>query len=305
MERRRFIQIAGAATAAVTVPVSSTLAGGNGPRMGTRKIPGSGESIPVIGLGTSRTFDVGNSEGDLAPLVQVMQAFLAAGGRVIDSSPMYGQAERVVGDLLQRTGGVGKAWLATKVWTTGEKEGIEQMSRSFDLMRTGAMDLMQVHNLVDTQTHLRTLRKWKAEGKVRHIGVTHMRPSAYPEIERLMKKEKLDFVQLPYSVGEREVEQRLLPCARDMGTAVLVMRPFEKGRLFELVKGKPLPGYARDLGATSWAQLFLKWVLGHPAVTCPIPATSRVGHLRDNVQAGFGAFPDEKLRQRLRADVLG
>jgi aryl-alcohol dehydrogenase-like predicted oxidoreductase len=305
MERRRFLE-GTAAAAAVALTASASAAGGKKKKgMLTRKIPRSGESIPVIGLGTSRTFDVGPAASDLAPLVEVMRAFIDAGGRVIDSSPMYGQAERVVGDLLERTGNVGKAWLATKVWTDGEQEGIEQMNESFRLMRTGTIDLMQVHNLVDTQTHLKTLRKWKEKGRIRHIGITHMRPKAYPEMERLMKKEKLDFVQLPYSIGDRQAEERLLPCARHTGTAVLVMRPFEKGRLFQMVGGKPLPGYAKELQASSWAQLFLKWLLGHPAVTCPIPATSKLKHALDNVQGGFGPLPDAKLRRRIQADVLG
>ncbi len=305
MERRRFLEVSTIAAVAATVAPDLARAGGKKRKMRTAKIPKSGQSIPVIGLGTSRTFDVGASDSELAPLVEVMKAFLAAGGKVIDSSPMYGEAERVVGDLLARTGNLGRAWLATKVWTEGEQKGIDQMNASFRLMKTGVIDLMQVHNLVDTQTHLRTLRKWKEEGRIRHIGITHMRPRVYPEMVRLMENEQLDFIQLPYSVGERKAEDDLLPVAKDTGTAVLVMRPFERGRLFQAVKGKPLPGYARELGAKSWAQLFLKWLLGHPAVTCPIPATSKVKHVRDNVRAGFGPVPDEKMRQRMVADVLG
>jgi len=267
--------------------------------MNTRPIPRTGEPIPVIGLGTWQTFDVGSDPEERAPLAEVLTRFFAAGGRVIDSSPMYGRAEAVTGDTLAATGAIGTPFLATKVWTRGKREGIEQMERSLERMRATRMDLMQVHNLLDWQTHLPVLREWKQAGKVRYIGVTHYAHSAFGDLERLIRTEALDFVQLPYNLADREAEQRLLPAAADTGTAVLVMRPFAEAGLFRAVKGKPLPGWAAEIDCTSWAQLFLKFILGHPAVTCPIPATSNPKHLADNVQAGRGRLPDEAMRRKM------
>jgi aryl-alcohol dehydrogenase-like predicted oxidoreductase len=267
--------------------------------MNTRPIPRTGEPIPVIGLGTWQTFDVGSDPEERAPLAEVLTRFFAAGGRVIDSSPMYGRAEAVTGDTVAATGAIGTPFLATKVWTRGKREGIEQMERSLERMRATRMDLMQVHNLLDWQTHLPVLREWKQAGKVRYIGVTHYAHSAFGDLERLIRTEALDFVQLPYNLADREAEQRLLPAAADTGTAVLVMRPFAEGGLFRAVKGKPLPGWAAEIDCTSWAQLFLKFILGHPAVTCPIPATSNPKHLADNVQAGRGRLPDEAMRRKM------
>lgn len=290
------------ASAAVGL-ASGRVAHGSERRMQTRKIPRSGELLPVIGLGTWQTFDVGSSAGERAPLAEVLARFFAAGGRVIDSSPMYGRAEQVAGDLLAEAGG--KPFVATKVWTTGKARGIEQMQSSHRKLRTERMDLMQIHNLVDWKTHLETLRAWKSEGKIRYIGVTHYLRSAFDELEQIVKKEQVDFVQLPYSIGQREAEARLLPAARDSGTAVLVMQPFESGSLFERVRGKPLPAFARDFDCESWAQFFLKFILGHPAVTCPIPATSKPKHLADNVRAGFGRLPEEPALRRKMIEHLG
>lgn len=266
--------------------------------MQTRAIPSSGEALPVIGLGTWSTFDVGGSAREREPLAQVMRGLAAAGGRLIDSSPMYGRAEEVAGALL---GEVPSAFVATKVWTRGEARGIAEMERSLGYF--GHVDLMQVHNLLDVQTHLKTLRKWKAEGRIRYIGITHYQLSAFDELERLIASERLDFVQLPYSVRVREAEARLLPAAADNGCAVLVMRPFEEGALFDAVRGRAVPQWASELDCTSWAQLFLKWILGHPAVTCPIPATANPKHLADNVRAGFGNQPDAEQRARIVAAV--
>lgn len=268
----------------------------------TRPIPKSGEQVPVIGMGTWQTFDVGAGAAERAPLAEVLRRFFAAGGRVIDSSPMYGRAEEVCGDLLAELGALDTPFRATKVWTTGKREGIEQMQRSLRRMRAEAprrLDLMQVHNLQDLQTHLPVLREWKRAGTIRYLGITHYDPGSFGELERLMRTEALDFVQLPYSVIERGAEKRLLPAAADTGTAVLVMTPFASGGLFRQVKGKPLPGFAADLDCTSWAQLFLKFLLGHPAVLCPIPATSDPEHVADNLRAGFGPLPDEKLREQI------
>lgn len=267
--------------------------------MESRRIPKSGARIPVIGMGTWQTFDVGGGAKARAGLSEVLDIFFAAGGRVIDSSPMYGRAEAVVGDLLKQGGHAGKPFLATKVWTRGRQDGVDEMNRSFRRMGTRTMDLMQVHNLVDTRTHLDTMRAWKAEGRIRYLGITHYRHHAFAEMEALLKTEALDFVQLPYSLADRKAEARLLDVARDTGTAVLVMRPFDGGSLFRRVRGKEVPAFAKDLGIASWGQYFLKWILGHPAVTCPIPATSKPHHMRDNVGAGQGPMPDPEMRRRM------
>lgn len=273
----------------------------------TRAIPKSGERIPVIGMGTWQTFDVGKDPSERAPLAEVLRRFFAAGGRVIDSSPMYGRAEEVVGDLLAELGELAPSatpFRATKVWTTGKKEGLEQMERSRRRMRadeTHKIDLMQVHNLQDWKTHLPVLREHKRAGVIRYLGITHYDRGSFGELERLMRTEDLDFVQLPYSVVDRSAEKRLLPVALETRTAVLVMTPFDSGGLFRQVKGKPLPAWAAELDCTSWAQLFLKFLLGHPAVTCPIPATSNPDHVADNLRAGFGALPDEAMREKIAA----
>lgn len=272
-------------------------------RMTQRAIPGSGERIPVIGLGTWQTFDVGAGESDRAPLREVLRLFLEHGGRVVDSSPMYGRAESVVGDLAAESGVHERLFLATKVWTSGEAAGVRQMEESLKRLRAPRLDLMQVHNLLDWRTHLKTLRRRKEQGRVRYLGVTHYTESAYGELERVMRAEPLDFVQLNYSIAEREAEARLLPLARERGIAVLANRPFAKAGLFGRVRGRALPAWAGEFDCASWAQFFLKFVIGHPAVTCAIPATSNPKHLVDNVQAGYGRLPDEAMRQRMAALV--
>lgn len=269
----------------------------------TRAIPKSGEQLPVIGLGTWQVFDVG--ERERAPLLHVVKQFLAAGGRVIDSSPMYGRAEEVTGALVADAGKQGVPFLATKVWTTGEAQGKAEMARSMQRLRTEKLDLMQVHNLEDWKTHLPVMRAWKAEGKFRYLGVTHYQHAAFGTIETLMKTEALDFIQIPYSVVDRDVEKRILPAAIETGTAVIVMTPFESGELFKRVRGREVPAWAAELDCTSWAQLFLKFLLGHPAVTCPIPATSNPKHLADNVRAGQGRLPDAAMRERIAREVAG
>ncbi|NVJ05355.1 aldo/keto reductase [Myxococcus sp. AM001] len=263
----------------------------------TRPIPSTGEALPVIGLGTWQTFDA--TPDARAPLVEVLRTFLDSGARLIDSSPMYGRAESVVGELLRKLDATKTPFLATKVWTTGKNEGIAQMRESLRRMGQGRMDLMQVHNLVDWRTHLPVLRDWKARGAIRYLGITHYARSAFNDLERIIREEKPDFVQLPYSVLERDAEKRLLPAAAEHGVAVLVMQPFSSGTLFKRVRGRPLPGWAADIDCTSWAQVFLKFILGHPAVHCPLPATRKPSHAADNVRAGFGRLPDEKLRARI------
>ena len=270
-----------------------------------RVIPSSGEKLPVIGLGTWQSFDVGTSAGDRQPLEEVLQAFVRLGGRVIDSSPMYGRAEGVVGDLAAKLGLHDRLFLTTKVWTTGKQAGVKSLERSLDLMKTKRMDLMQVHNLVDVQTHLATLRDWKEQGRVRYIGITHYTASAHDDVVRVLQREKVDFVQINYSVGEREAEERLLAVAQERGVAVIVNRPFGGGNLFSRVRGKALPDFAAEIGCDSWAQLFLKWIVAHPAVTCAIPATSKLRHLEDNMRGGIGALPDAKMRQRISDAVAG
>jgi diketogulonate reductase-like aldo/keto reductase len=268
-----------------------------------RPIPSTGETIPAVGLGTWRTFDVGGAPAERAPLEEVLQRFVALGGRVVDSSPMYGAAESVLGDLAAGLGVRDRLFLATKVWTSGREAGTAQMEQSLRRLRAGRLDLMQVHNLLDWRTHLPTLRAWKQSGRIRYLGVTHYTASAYDELERVLRSEPLDFVQVNYSLGEREAERRILPLAREHGIAVLVNRPFSEGGLFRRVRGQALPAWAAEAGCTSWAQIFLKWILAHPAVTCVIPATSRPQHLADNMTAGTGTLPDAAMRDRMAALV--
>jgi diketogulonate reductase-like aldo/keto reductase len=271
------------------------------PAMLERPIPSTGEKIPVVGVGTWRIFDVGASQGEREPLREVLQRFVGLGGRVIDSSPMYGSAEAVVGDLAADLGIHDSLFLATKVWTSGREAGVVQMEQSLRRLRASRIDLMQVHNLVDWRTHLRTLRAWKEAGRIRYLGITHYTAGAYDELERVMRSEPLDFLQVNYSLGEREAERRVLPLARDRGMAVLVNRPFQEGELFQKVRGQSLPSWAADFDCQSWAQLFLKWILTHPAVTCAIPGTGRPAHLIDNMTAGQGRLPDAATRERIVA----
>lgn len=271
------------------------------PAMVLRPIPSTGEQIAAVGLGTWRTFDVGAADAERQPLREVLRRFVGLGGRLVDSSPMYGAAEAVVGDLAAELGLSGSLFLATKVWTTGRQAGIAQMERSFRRLRVQRLDLMQVHNLVDWRTHLRTLRADKEAGRVRYVGITHYTASAHGELEGIMRAEPLDVVQLNYSLAEREADRRLLALARDRGIAVLVNRPFAEGALFRRVRGRALPPWAAEFDCASWGQFFLKWILAHPAVTCVIPATSKPEHVVDNMRAGAGALPDAGLRQRMVA----
>jgi diketogulonate reductase-like aldo/keto reductase len=265
----------------------------------TRAIPRSGEDVPVIGLGTWRSFDVSTTPAALAPLDACVTAFEALGGRVIDSSPMYGRAERVIGDLTSASGLRPRLFIATKVWTSGKQQGIDQMRESMRKLRVSQVDLMQVHNLVDVSTHLATLRQWKADGTVRYIGVTHYTASAHREVVRILQRETIDFVQINYSVAEREAERSVLPAAADRGVAVIVNRPFATGVALGRLRPRQLPPWAAEVDCTSWAQLLLKFVVSHPAVTCVIPATSSADHLRDNMQAGVGRMPDADLREEI------
>jgi len=264
-----------------------------------RAIPVSGEQIPVIGLGTYQAFDAGTSASARAPLKEVLQGLVEDGGRVVDSSPMYGRAEEVVGDLAAELGLRPSLFLATKVWTSGRDAGVRQMEESFRLLRTQTMDLLQIHNLLDWQTHTATLREWKQQGRVRYIGITHYHEGAYDELERLIKTRQYDFVQLNYSIAEREAENSVLPLAQETGVAVIANRPFAKASLFSRVRGKQLPEWTQDFDCSSWAQFFLKYIVSHPALTCAIPATSNPEHMRDNMMAGVGRLPDAQTRRRM------
>lgn len=267
--------------------------------MQKRNIPSSGEKLPVIGVGTWQTFDVGNSQDELDPLRQVLKLLVEKGGSVVDSSPMYGRSERVVGELTRELGIKKFLFCATKVWTNGRDSGIKQMEQSMKLMNANPMDLMQIHNLVDWKIHLPVLRKWKEEGKIRYIGITHYHSGAYGQVEEVLKKEPLDFLQINYNIRDRAAEERILPLAQDKGMAVLINQPFESGSLFSSVKGKSLPVWIKEIGCESWGQFFLKFILAHSAVTCVIPGTSKPKHLLDNVQAGFAQLPDPTLKTKM------
>ena len=252
--------------------------------------------LPKIGLGTWQTFDVGNDSAERAPLREVLKLL---DGNVVDSSPMYGSSESVAGDLIAELGLRDKLFMATKVYTSGREEGIRQMQTSFRRMRVERMDLMQVHNLLDVATHTKTMQAWREQGRIRHLGITHYTASAYGEVERWLKTGTYDFVQINYSLAERDAEQRLLPLAAERKVNVIINRPFAGSALFRQTKEKPLPPWATELGIASWAQYFLKWIVSHPAVTCAIPGTGRPEHMRDNLAAGRGPFPDPADRQRM------
>src|SRR5262245_16008937 len=256
----------------------------------------TGEQLPVIGLGTWQTFDVGADQSKRAELREVLKLL---GRGVVDSSPMYGSSESVAGDLIAELGLRKQLFIATKVWTNGRDAGIQQMETSFRRLRVERMDLMQVHNLADVATHTPTLRDWKVKGRIRYMGITHYSSSAYSEVERLLKTGQYDFLQINYSLGERESAKRLLPLAKDRNIAVIANRPVVEGALFRKVKGKALPPWAAELGIASWAQYFLKWIVSHPAITCAIPGTGKPEHMKDNLAAGHGAMPDAKARRRM------
>ncbi|WP_439859743.1 aldo/keto reductase [Pseudomonas sp. MBLB4136] len=264
-----------------------------------RPIPASGELLPAIGLGTSRTFHVDLDDASLAPLMQVMDTLLAGGGRLIDTAPSYGNAEAVTGALLQRSASQSKAFVASKVSASGRSRGLAQFEASLRALQRERIDLMQVHNLQDTATQLALLRELKAQGRVRYIGITHYREAAHDDLLAVLAREPLDFVQFNYSVAERNAERRLLPYCADHGIATLINRPFARGQLFQRVRGRPLPEWAQEIDADSWAQLLLKFILAHPAVTVAIPATSKARYMADNLKAGHGRLPDAPLRERI------
>ncbi len=270
-----------------------------------RQVPKTGEKIPIVGLGTWQAFDLGPGDADWAEATRAVDVFVRSGGRVIDSSPMYGQAEGAIGAIVSSLRGAPRPFLATKVWTNGWESGQAQIEQSFRLLRTRIIDLMQVHNLLDFDTHLRTLRELKARGRIRYIGATHYQAGAYDELERVVRSGAVDFIQLNYSVAEREAEQRLLPLARDSRVAVIANRPFAGGELFSTIRRKALPGWAAELRCTSWAQLLLKYVLSDSAVTCAIPGTRNPRYVLDNLGAAVAPLPDAAMRRRIVQAALG
>jgi diketogulonate reductase-like aldo/keto reductase len=264
-----------------------------------RTIPSTGERLPVIGLGTSNVFDTGSSAKDRAPLEKVLQILLEGGGSLLDTSPMYGRAEEVSGALITQQQLRSRMFIATKVWTRGREAGLQQIENSMRLLKAPKLDLIQVHNLLDLDTQLATLRGLKDEGRIRYVGITHYTVASHDDLESVIRREPLDFVQLNYSIVTRDAEQRLLPLAAERKVAVLINRPFEDGALFGRVRGKSLPPWAGDIDCTSWAQFFLKFIASHPSVTCIIPATAKPDHMRDNVLGGQGRMPDQKMRERM------
>ncbi|RVU18140.1 aldo/keto reductase [Methylobacterium oryzihabitans] len=296
LTRQGFLHAALAVPAALATGAASA---GDSPLR--RPIPSSGESLPAIGLGTWRGFDVGSGAAERAPLAGVVRTLFEGGGRVIDSSPMYGRAEAVTGDLLAETGSRDRAFLATKVWTRGREAGLTQMRESLRHFRTDRLDLIQVHNLLDWRTHLPVLREWKQEGRIRYLGISHYTESAYDEVEAVLRAERLDVLQINYALDDRAAEARLLPLAAERGVAVLVNRPFGGGGLLGRLRNRPLPDYAAALGCASWAEILLKFVLSHPAVTCAIPGTADPAHMAANLRAATGPLPDADLRRRMTA----
>ena len=293
--RRQFLKYSCAASLTVSMLPQFAAAMERGTIKKT--IPSSGEALSVIGLGTSRTFDV--SDNSVSSLIEVMQAFFATDGQLIDSSPMYGNAESVTGVLLKQVKNKQDLFTATKVWTNGKQDGIRQMQQSMQRIGVDQIDLMQIHNLRDWKTHIETLVEWKAQGKIRYIGITTSHGRYHDELETLLQQLPLDFVQFSYNILDRKVEQRLLPIVQDKGIATLINRPFQRGNLFRKVRGEALPAWTADFDCESWGQFFLKFIAAHPAVTCIIPATSKLKHMVDNMSAGMGRLPDEPTRQRM------
>jgi diketogulonate reductase-like aldo/keto reductase len=301
MTRREATKLIGAGAAGLVLPITASICRGasESSSMLSRAIPTTGEMLPVIGLGTWNVFDVELDAESEKRLGNVLTLFVKLGGRLIDSSPMYGRAEEVVGTLAAKVGIRDRLFLATKVWTRGKQSGIDSMERSMSRLQANKIDLMQVHNLVDLSTQLATMREWKAQARFRYIGITHYNSTAFEAVEKALTAEQVDFLQINYSIMEREAESRILPLALERKVAVIINRPFGGGDLFSRVRAKPLPAWAREFDCSSWAQFFLKWILAHPAVTCAIPATNNPEHLEDNMRGGMGQLPDAEMRRRM------
>jgi diketogulonate reductase-like aldo/keto reductase len=307
ISRRRAAKLIGATAAGAFLPIgrSRIYAAEESSRIIMRSIPSTGEKLPVIGLGSSMTFDVRLGSPQMKPLAEVLTLFVKHGGKVIDSSPMYGNAEGVIGDLAAKSHLRDSLFIATKVWTKGQQEGIAQMQRSLERFHTKNIDLMQVHNLADVETQMGSLREWKAKGKIRYTGITYSEDRGHREVERIMKLQKPDFVQINYSLVDRAAAQRILPLAQELRMGVIINRPFGGGGVLKVISGKPLPPWAAEFDCHSWAQFLLKWIVAHPAVTCVIPATNNPQHLEDNMAAGVGRLPDAKMRERMASLFVG
>jgi diketogulonate reductase-like aldo/keto reductase len=296
-KRRAFLKQLGGLSAALLLRPRAAIAAER-PAI-TKAIPSTGERLPIIGMGSWITFDVGSNSYERAARAKVMQAFFDNGGALIDSSPMYGSSEEVIGEGLKTIKNKDKLFAATKVWILGKKSGIRQMEDSQKLWGMPRFDLMQIHNMLDWETHWETLKEWKAGGRVRYVGITTSHGRRHGDLAKAMATTPFDFVQFTYNLEDREVEQRLLPLAQERGMAVLINRPFDGGSLLHRVRGKPLPPWAAEFDCHNWAQYFLKFIVSHPAVTCAIPATSKVDHMVENMGANFGRLPDAAMRKRM------
>ena len=305
ISRRRAAKLIGATAASALLPVGTSRLFAADKSLIRRAIPSTGEKLPVIGLGSALTFEVRPGSAQMKPLAEVLSLFVKHGGKLIDSSPMYGDAETVIGDLAGKSNLRNSLFIATKVWTKGKQEGIRQMEQSMSRFRTATIDLMQVHNLSDVDTQMGTLREWKSKGRIRYTGITHSEDKGHAEVERVMRTHRPDFVQINYSLVDRAAAQRILPLAQELRMGVIVNRPFGGGGIFQVISSKPLPPWTAEFDCHSWPQFLLKWIVSHPAVTCVIPATDNPQHLEDNMGAGIGRLPDAKTRQRMASLFVG
>jgi diketogulonate reductase-like aldo/keto reductase len=307
ISRRRATKLISAAAAGAFLPIGTSrlFAAEESSRMLMRSIPSTGEKLPVIGLGSAVTFDVRPGSPQLKPLGEVLALFVKHGGKLIDSSPMYGNAESVIGDLAAKSHLRDSLFIATKVWTNDKQAGIAQMERSLQRFQTRKIDLIQVHNLADVDREMASLREWKAKGRIRYTGITYSEDRGHGEVERIMRLHKPDFVQINYSLVDRAAAQHILPLAQELRMGVIVNRPFGGGGIFKVISAKPLPSWAAEFDCHTWAQFLLKWIVSHPAVTCVIPATNNPQHLEDNMAAGVGRLPDAKTRQRMASLFVG
>ena len=305
ISRRRAAKLISATAVSALLPIGTSRIYATYESQLTRSVPSTGEKLPVIGLGSAITFDVRPGSPQLKPLAEVLALFVKHGGKVIDSSPMYGNAESVIGDLAARSHLRNSLFIATKVWTKGKQEGIAQMQRSLERFQTKTIDLMQVHNLADVETQMGSLREWKTQGRIRYTGITYSEDIGFAEVERVMRAQKPDFVQINYSLVDRGAAQRILPLAQDLRMGVIINRPFGGRGVLRSLAAKPLPTWAAEFDCHSWAQFLLKWIVAHPAVTCVIPATNNPQHLEDNMVAGVGRLPDAKTRQRMASLFVG
>jgi aryl-alcohol dehydrogenase-like predicted oxidoreductase len=301
--RRELLKSGIGVGASIFLPSASLLA--QAASLIQRKIPSTGESVPIIGIGTARRYEAVTTEAERAPLREVLREFKHLGGKVIDTAPSYGTAERVVGDLVAELTIRKSLFIATKLGAHGRDAGIEQLEQSFKRLRTPTIDLIAVHNLQDTQTQFRTLRQWKQAGRIRYVGITTSFERQHPEFEQTMRAEALDFIQVDYALDNRKADQRMLPLAADRGMGVMINLPFGRGRLFAAVQGKSLPPWAGEFDCSSWAQFFLKYIVSHPAVTCAVPGTAKIEYLVDNLAAARGRLPDAAMRRRMERFIDG